>query len=113
MHSIMIKYAMNALSAIEALSLQQLRYFVAVAEAGAVSRADRVRRSQPAISRGIKSLEGILGVALFDGGYRKKLTPTGKELLVQARRILGEAETLIRLANDVSSDKEIHGRLEI
>lgn len=48
------------------MELSQLRYFAAVAELGSMSRAaDRLRITQPAISRQIKNLERSLGRSLL------------------------------------------------
>jgi DNA-binding transcriptional LysR family regulator len=49
------------------LELRQLRYFVAVAEAGQITSASwRLNISQPALTLAIKGLERELGVALFE-----------------------------------------------
>lgn len=73
-----------------------LRAFVAVVDAGSLSRAaPLVHRSQSAISMQIKKLEGALGRAvLLRGPRHMELTPAGAELLVYARRMLElQAET--------------------
>ena len=76
------------------MDLRHLRYFVAVAESGTVSKAaDKVRISQPALSRQIHDLESELGVALFErAGRRLHLTGAGEDLLAHGRRVLNEAE---------------------
>jgi DNA-binding transcriptional LysR family regulator len=73
-----------------------LRAFVAVVDAGSLSRAaPLVHRSQSAISMQIKKLEGALGRAvLLRGPRHMELTAAGAELLVYARRMLElQAET--------------------
>lgn len=74
------------------MELHQLRYFVAAAEAGSVSRAaERSRVAQPSLSQQIRKLEAGLGVRLFDRlGRGVALTDAGRALLPRARRILSE-----------------------
>jgi DNA-binding transcriptional LysR family regulator len=72
------------------MELRHLRYFVAVVEAGSVSRAAaRLRLTQPALSRQIRDLEAGLGVRLFDRiGRRMELTAEGEDLLRRSRDLL-------------------------
>src|SRR5690606_7005665 len=74
------------------MELHQLRYFVAAAEAGSMSRAaERCRVAQPSLSQQIKKLERSVGAALFDRlGRGVALTEAGRALLPRARRILVE-----------------------
>ncbi|TVQ60840.1 MAG: LysR family transcriptional regulator [Phycisphaerales bacterium] len=76
------------------MELHQLRYFVAAAEAGSITRAaDRCRVSQPTLSQQLQRLEASLGHSLFDRlGRGVALTPAGAALLPRARRILAEAD---------------------
>jgi DNA-binding transcriptional LysR family regulator len=72
------------------LDVAALRSFVAVADAGGVTRAaGLVHLTQSAVSMQIKRLEESLGVRLFDRGSRGvTLTPSGEQLLGFARRML-------------------------
>jgi LysR family transcriptional regulator, hydrogen peroxide-inducible genes activator len=74
------------------MELHQLRYFVAAAEAGSVSRAaERCHVAQPSLSQQLKKLEEYLGVTLFDRfGRGVVLTDAGRTLLPRARRILAD-----------------------
>ncbi|HEY8613803.1 MAG TPA: LysR family transcriptional regulator [Roseomonas sp.] len=70
--------------------LQQIRCFVAVAEAGSFTSAGRLLNlSQPALGAHAKNLEGHLGVRLLDRHSRGVvLTPAGHAFLVEARAVL-------------------------
>ena len=86
------------------MSLQQIRYFVAVAAEGNVSRASaQLRVAQPPVSRQIRSLEDELGAPLFARTPRgMRLLPAGEAFLAHARRILAEvdaAKTSVRGAS--------------
>lgn len=68
---------------------RQLSYFVALAETGSFTRAaERMGISQPSLSQQIRSLELVIGAALFERGGPAILTPLGREALERAKRIL-------------------------
>lgn len=74
------------------MELMQLEMFVAVAEERSFLRAaERVFRTQPAVSIGLRKLEGRIGVPLLDRSYRRggRLTPAGEVFYEYACRILG------------------------
>ncbi len=78
------------------LDIDQLRTFVAIADAGTFTRAaETVHKTQSAVSMQIKRLEETVGTALFErSGRASKLTESGDRLLDYARRIVrlsGEA----------------------
>lgn len=76
------------------LSLEQVRGFVVVAEEGSFRRAaERLRMTQPPLSRQIQKLERDIGVVLLDRTQRQvELTPAGAVFLTEARRLLALAE---------------------
>lgn len=77
------------------MQLQQLVYFVAVADEGHFTRAaDRVHVAQPSLSKQIAKLERELGASLFSRARgHVALTPAGEALLPLARRILADVES--------------------
>jgi LysR family hydrogen peroxide-inducible transcriptional activator len=82
------------------MTLTELRYVVAVAEARHFGRAaERCFVSQPSLSASVKNLEEELGVTLFERGKRGVfLTEAGEQIVAQARRALDEAEGVKRVA---------------
>ncbi|MER7364507.1 LysR family transcriptional regulator [Nonomuraea wenchangensis] len=77
------------------MQLQQLAYFVAVAETRHFTQAaERMRVAQPSLSKQIKALETDLGAPLFSRARGNvTLTPAGEALLPLARRMLADADT--------------------
>ena len=78
-------------------TLDQLRGFVAVAEELHFGRAaERLRMTQPPLSRQIQKLERSVGVQLLERDNRKvELTTAGAAFLVEARRMLGLADSAL------------------
>lgn len=81
------------------MDLLQLEHFLAVAEEGTFTRAaERVGRTQPAISQSIKKLEDELGMALFARDLHEvSLTEAGKALLEYARRMVKARDDAMRM----------------
>ena len=94
---------------LQALTLDQMRAFVAVAEAGSFrAAAVRLSRVQSAVSHAIANLETELGVALFDRtGHRPTLTVEGRTLLEEARAILLRVDFLRARSRGFSEGVEI------
>lgn len=78
------------------MTLDSLRAFCAVVEAGSFREAaERVYRTQPAVSQQIKALERELGHMLLDRKTGKP-TPAGAVLYRRARGLLLDAENLAK-----------------
>lgn len=94
---------------LDALTLDQLRTFVAVAETGSFrATAQHLSRVQSAISQAVQNLEAELGVCLFDrSGYRPGLTPAGQALLADARAILLKVDFLRARARGLCQGVEL------
>ncbi len=83
------------------LDTDQLRSFLAIVETGAFTKAaDRVNKTQSAVSMHIRRLEERLGCPLFvKQGRRARLTDDGERLVDHARRMLqAEAGALAALS---------------
>jgi DNA-binding transcriptional LysR family regulator len=76
------------------VTLQQLAYFVAVADVRSFTRAaERVGVAQPTLSRQLKALEDELGAPLVNRDKAVTLTPAGEVVLPFARRMLADSDS--------------------
>jgi DNA-binding transcriptional LysR family regulator len=94
---------------LDALTLDQLRTFIAIAEARSFrAAAGRLSRVQSAVSQAIANLETELGIRLFDrSGYRPALTPEGQALLADARAILLKVDAMRARARGLGEGLEL------
>ena len=78
------------------MDLRALRYFIAVLEAGSLSRAAHsLYVAQPALTAQIKKLEGELGAQLLERSHAGVTpTPAGAQLYEDARRLLSDADAV-------------------
>jgi DNA-binding transcriptional LysR family regulator len=78
--------------------LRLIRYFVAVAELGNITRAaQRLHISQPSLSAAVKQLEAQLGTPLLARhGRRVEVTPAGQTLLQRGRELLEHADAVVQ-----------------
>ncbi len=93
------------------MSLDQLTYFVAVAEEQHLTRAaHRLHISQPPLTRQMKNLEEEIGEPLFERTREgMRLLPSGERLLVEVRDILERVSALTqKIAPGRSSSIETH-----
>jgi LysR family transcriptional regulator, hydrogen peroxide-inducible genes activator len=82
------------------MTVRELRYLVALADHGHFGRAaEACHISQPTLSTQLKKLEGDLGVVIFERTNKAlNITPIGREIIDQARRVLAGADAIIELA---------------
>jgi len=78
------------------MDLRDLKYFVAIAQAGNTRRAAAiVHRSQPALTKAIDRLEASLGAKLFEReGRGQRLSVAGAALFARATPLLGSADAV-------------------
>ena len=94
----------------EDLEIRELRYFAAVAQELHFGRAaERLRMSQPPLSRAIRRLEQRLGVELFHRNRRGvQLTAAGEVLLQEARNVFDAATAaVLRSRRTVDADDRL------
>ena len=92
------------------MTLQQLRYLLAIADSGLniTAAAERLYTSQPGISKQLKLLEQELKVQLFTrkGKSLAAVTPAGRDVIARGRKIMREVENIRSLASDLSGEEE-------
>ena len=95
------------------MNLNQLRYFVSVAENGSFTKAAVQHYiSQTAITQQIHALEENIGAKLFDRNSRPvSLTPAGKVFLKEAREIMSKMDFALQRTREASSGLEGELRL--
>ena len=86
------------------MTLQDLRYLVALVDQGHFGRAaESCHISQPTLSTQIKKLEEQLGVTLFERTNKSvRVTAVGEEIVARARQILTDVEAIIGVGRRVS-----------
>lgn len=94
-------------------SMKQLKYLCAVAEHRHFSKAAKACFvTQSTLSAAIQELESQLGAVIFERNNKAVLiTPLGERLLVQARRILGDVEDFVSLAQ--AHDEPLAGEIRL
>lgn len=93
------------------LDLDQLQTFIAIADIGSFTRAaDKVHRTQSAVSMQMRRLEERIGKPLFEkDGRGNRLTEEGERLLSYARRLIQlNRETLAAF-----DDRRLEGTIRI
>ncbi|MBV6415901.1 MAG: Hydrogen peroxide-inducible genes activator [Steroidobacteraceae bacterium] len=95
------------------IKLRDLRYLVAVADAGHFGRAAAACHvSQPTLSAQLKKLEAYLGVQLVERGTRHaSLTTAGQRIVARARAMLEASDDIAQIARACSDP--LAGRLRL
>ncbi len=94
------------------MTLQQLRFLIAVAESGSINAAaQRLYTAQSNISNAVKSLEQELHIEIFTRSSRGvALTNDGTELLGYARQVVEQADMLEARYEDGGTPQARHFR---
>src|SRR5712671_3746468 len=95
------------------MELRHLRYFIAVAEEGHITRAaERLGMQQPPLSRQIKAIEREMDVQLFRRKARGvELTDAGRAFLDDARAMLGHLDHAFDTARRTARGEQ--GRISV
>jgi len=94
--------------------LDELVVFTTILGAGSLAAAARrLRRSPPAVTRSLASLEARVGARLFQRTSRQlTLTAAGRRMASRAKQLLGDYEQTIGLG-DECRDAPLHGLLRV
>jgi DNA-binding transcriptional LysR family regulator len=96
-----------------AITLRQMRAFLAVADLGSFTRAaKRLHVAQPALSQNVRELETELGIRLLHRTTRQvELTEGGREFQRAATKILEDVDLAVHRARDLGESRR--GRITI
>ena len=90
------------------MNLRQLKMICEVADRGmrVTDAAHAVHRSQSNVTRQMQLLEKELGFEIFARNRNKllRITPQGEEILTIARRMLQDADNMLRIGRNVAND---------
>jgi len=95
-------------------TFKQLEYFVAVGELGSIAAAsERINISPPSISAAISQLEREFETQLFVRQHAQglSLTPGGRRLMNEARKLLTSADDMRGVAEDIAT--HVRGQITV
>ena len=97
------------------MTFEQLRVLQAIVTAGTFrGAADKLNKSQPAISTMIKNLEAEIGLEIFSrAGYRPTLTETGRIFYEKSLLVLEQTLQLSTFAKRLSNHEELRVTIAI
>jgi DNA-binding transcriptional LysR family regulator len=107
---------MNSVAQPQAPTLDQLRVFLAIADAGSfAAAARRLKRATSVVSYQLANLEAQLGLALFErrGARKITLTDAGRSLLPDARAVNHEIGNLLAKAGSLLQGLEAEVSLAV
>jgi len=92
------------------MTINQLRYFIEIAEKGNMNRAaEALFISQPSLSAAIKKLEEELKIELFERrGHHIALNHSGRMFLEHAKKMLAEYDLAIKHMEQLAKDQNIY-----
>jgi DNA-binding transcriptional LysR family regulator len=95
------------------LDLRDLAYFQAIVEAGHIGRAaEKVGRTQPALTKSVRRLEADIGAELFErSGRGLRLTSVGEVLFARTRQLRNAVDMTLRELGDVARGEVGHVRV--
>ncbi len=90
------------------IEIQQLKYFIAVAEELNYSKAaEKNYVSQPLLSQQMIALENVLNTKLFERKNRGiSLTEAGKVLMIEAKRVVAKTNEILTSIRSLSENQE-------
>lgn len=97
------------------ISLDQWSTLVSVVESGGYAKAaERMHKSQSTLTYGIKKLESLLGVKVFElRGRKAVLTPTGELLYRRGKAVVEDAARLEHAAGELAKGWEPQIRVAV
>jgi len=97
------------------ISLDQWSTLVSVVESGGYAKAaERMHKSQSTLTYGIKKLESLLGVKVFElRGRKAVLTPTGELLYRRGKAVVEDAARLEHVAGELAKGWEPEIRVAV
>jgi DNA-binding transcriptional LysR family regulator len=89
------------------LTARQLQAVLAVADYGSfIAAAAHLQTSQPALTRIIKRIEQLLGVALFERSTRRvHITAAGREFVAVAERMLNDLRITVHSMREIADEQ--------
>ncbi len=90
------------------MTLQQIRYAIAIAEAGSINKAAEVLYvTQPSLTSAVRELEKEIGIKIFDRGRNGvSVTEEGLDFLMHARRLYQDYENILNVFGKGEQKKE-------